>query len=98
MDKIDLESNVYALYDKDKRYPSYVVILDTRKNSISVVTNTSLKFRLKFAWYFIRHRNFIIKSYLLEEKDEKEIDEYNRGKGLKRRLILQKHKYGDKGK
>ena len=41
MEKVDIKSKVYTLYDKDK---------------------------------------------LLEEKNEKEIDEYNNGKGLKRRI------------
>ena len=86
MEKVDIKSKVYTLYDKDKRYPSYVVIIENSKNSISIVTEMSLKSRLMFAWYFIRHKNFSIKSHLLEEKNEKEIDEYNNGKGLKRRI------------
>ena len=86
MEKIDIKSKIYALYDKDKKYPIYVVIAENSKNSISIVTEMSLKQRLMFAWYFIRHKNFTIKSHLLEEKNEKEIEEYNNGKGLKKRI------------
>ena len=86
MEKVDIKSKVYALYDKNKRYPSNVIIIENSKNSISIITEMSLKLRLMFAWYIIRHQNFTIKSHLLEEKNEKDIDEYNNGKGLKRRI------------
>ena len=86
MYKVNMKSKIYALYDKDKKYPSYVIIIEDSKNSISIMTEMSLKHRLMHAWYIIRHKNFTIKSHLLEEKNEIEIDEYNNGKGLKRRM------------
>ncbi len=85
MKPIDIKSKVFALYDKNKKYPSLVVIFQNKKNSIDIITNMSIKSRLKFAWHILSHNNFNIISQLLEEKNEEEIYDYNNGKGLKRR-------------
>lgn len=87
MRMIDIKSKVYALYDKSKKYPCCAVMIEPCKNSINIVTAMPFKFRLIFAWYILRHQSFTIRSHYIEEKNEKEIEEYNSGKGLKRRQI-----------
>ncbi len=79
-----LKAKVFALYgDKTKSYLHSVVAIDKEKGYFSFATESPFLSRLSLAWNILISRGFTINSPIIEEKTEKEIINWNNGKGLK---------------
>lgn len=78
------KAKVYGIYNKKTdRHPHSIVVIEKEKCCATFETLSSFSFRLKVAWNIITHGKFTITSPRMEEKTEKEITDWNNGKGLK---------------